>query len=107
MVLEMLLSTAFTNQLAPSLLIASPSDRLPVPSDAKDVLSLLHFMLQDTSVDNIVLGDFSLHHSTWGRQHNRPDSESKHLIPMYNAQSLRPLLVPSPEGRTIVKLQLI
>ncbi len=72
--------------------IASLSDRLPVPSDAKDVLSLLHFSLQDTSVDHIVLGDFNLHHPSWGGQHVRPDSESKHLISMYNAHSLRLLL---------------
>ncbi len=65
--------------------IASFSDGLLVLSDANDVLSLLHFSLQDTSVDHIVLGDFNLHYRIWGGQYMGPDSESKHLISMYNA----------------------
>ncbi len=76
------------------LAIASLSNGLPVPSDAYDVLSLIHFSLQDTSVDHIVLGDFNLHHPTWGGLHVRPDSESRHLISMYNAHSLRLFLPP-------------
>ncbi len=74
--------------------IASLSNGLPVPSDATDILSLLHFSLQDTYADHIVLGDFNLHHPTWGGPHVRPDSESKHLISLYNAHSLRLLLTP-------------
>ncbi len=74
--------------------ISSLPDGLLVFTDAKDVLSLLHFLLQDASVDLIVLGDINLHHPVWGGAHVRPDSESKHLISMYNAYSLSLLLPP-------------
>jgi hypothetical protein len=46
--------------------IASLFDVVHVPSDAKTVLYLIYFLLQDTFVDHIEFGDFNLHHPIWG-----------------------------------------
>jgi hypothetical protein len=51
-------------------------------------------LLQDTSVDHIVLGDFNLIHPTWGGLYVRPDSESEHLISLHNTHFLQLLLPP-------------
>ncbi len=69
------------------------SDIFLAAPDNFDVVSLLHNVLLDNSVDHILHGDFNLHHPSWGGTQATADPMAENFILFFNAHLLH-LLVP-------------
>jgi hypothetical protein len=56
------------------------------------VFSLLYYALLDVFVDNILLGDFNLHHPMWGGAQATADPVAGNFVSYFDAHFLHLLL---------------
>jgi endonuclease/exonuclease/phosphatase family metal-dependent hydrolase len=66
----------------------------PLPLDTHEIFSFVSAAISDASADNVLLGDFNLHHPNWGGPRVTPHRASQLLLSLQELHNLSLLLPP-------------